>query len=510
MNKRTSPWAARLALVLVLVIALAYAATLVRIVSAKWNNLDPALIDFGKVCQVLNGPFTRGVEYPDRVYYYTWAYAPFLLGLFPFFALFRSPFLLMVFQALVFASCLPLLYLLARRYFQTLWPAIAFPLLFAMCPMVNLNATVLFSGEKLFVPLLLLTVYLLETNRTQAALLTAALSCVTKIQVLPVLLLFGFYHWRWQHHYFGRRLMKQTAFFLLAMLLGALLVYAITGKPMRFSQLHLGQATLNPLAYAQGTASQILLFVQWAFLPFLAPEVLGWGLMDFAYLIVSWPTYTQIPDVRSLLTYSSLAVPLLHPAQTSLLAIYFLAFLVGTRRLVRWLSRRFGASAPTLEKILVALLLPAGFAWYLLATPNQAGPFPLTVGGNPAFFTQTARAAEGMALVQSLPQRELGVTSTVFFERAWASAGARRIAPGISFDEHYEYGLFDLYDRSGIMTPGEYVQQIVSVLNSDIFRVVYFHNGFLLLRKGPPDQRNQEAVQWILAHQNELLASPSF
>jgi len=491
--------------IFVVVTAAIYGVLLFLSAHARWENFDPALFDYGKVAQILEGPFLRGVAYPDPVYYYVWIYVPYVLLLFPFYALFRCPEVLMVWHATVHACCLPLLYLWGRRLFRSPLPAVAIALLFVFSPLVGVHALFGMKGESLFIALFLLAAYLAHTERWRGALVISLLACFTKIDALPVLACWGGYHcWR-GNGLFGRRLLMAVGGMLLLMIAGAGVMYLATGVPMRVGQLHLAQAAGDSVVYLRGGWQQAALFIQWLFLPFLAPTVLLLGLFNFLYLLYSLPAFNAVPEIQDLLVFHNPLAPQAHTEFSILLGVYFLALLLGAGRLLDRLGDRLPrVSRRLLENGLAVVLLLTGWLGYAAFPPDAFGPLPLTGRFDAAAYRATPRDRLAWEMVARLPPEEQGVVSSAFFERAWHSNGVRRLSTDLNFANNHRYVLLDLFAYSADMPREIFLEKTREALNAAYFQLTDYKDGILLLTYGEATAENARLGHWIDAHHDLL------
>lgn len=489
----------------ILAAAAGYGLLLFLSAKARWDNFDPALFDYGKVAQILEGPFLRGIAYPDPIYYYVWVYVPYVLLIFPFYALFRCPEVLMVWHAAVHACCVPLLYLWGRRLFRSRLLAAAISLLFVLSPLVGVQALFGMKGESLFIALFLLAAYLAQASKWRSALVVSLLACFTKIDALPVLAMWGTYHWWRGNKRFGRRLLLAVGGMVTLMIAGAVLIYLVTGVPIRISQMHLNQMSSAPLVSWRGVWQQLALFVQWLFIPFLAPGVLCWGLVNFLYLIISLPTFNSVPEIRSLLVFDNPLAPQAHTEFSILLGVYFLALLFGVKRLDDWLVVRLPhLSQRLLETGLAVVLLIVGWLGYAAFPPDAFGPTPLTGKFTAAAYQATPRDREAWRMVAQLPPEEQGVVSQAFFERAWHANGVRRLSTDLNFANNHRYVLLDLFAYTTDMPRETFLDKTREALNAGYFRVAVFQDGFLLLVYGEATGENEAVSRWIDANHQWL------
>jgi uncharacterized membrane protein len=494
--------------VFVLALGLSYGVMIFVLTRAKWYGYDAALFDYGKVMQILEGPFTLGVEYPDRMYYYTWAYTPFMPLLFLLWAAFHTPETLMVFQATVLAACPPLLYLLARRRFQTTWLALVPSVLFTISPLVNMNAVFGFNGEMLFVPLFLLLALFVDLGRWRAALLVAVLACFTKVDVLPVLFLFGGYYYLRRRGGFGRRLMALSVGFGALVFAVAGLIYLATDVPPRLGQFHLSAASLSPGALAAGLTSQLVLFAQWLFVPFFAPQVLLFGVVNFVYMVLTIPTLQNIAEIRELLAFTSPVMPLLHPAHTPLIAVYFLALVEGLRRMIESAANRWPHTGRRrIEGVAAAALLTNGLFWFFFFTPTNLGPLPMTADFDARHYATDARDATAFSMVDALPREIEGATTMVLFERTYRAGGVRRLSPDLDFAHLQHWALFDLFARTIDMPRDVFLDKVDEALAYPCFEVAEYRDGFLYLVEGEAGVLNDRFREWLVFYREELSAN---
>jgi hypothetical protein len=481
-------WFARIALA---VLAVAYSAIHFTLVRAKWDGFDVAQFDLGPFCSLLEGVFYPGMPYSDPNYPFVWFYCPFTLLYFPIYAATRSVVVLIAYHTAINTAILLVLYLLGRRVFRSPPAALAFPFLWAMNPLSAALALLGLRFENLFILLLLAAWYCLETGRVRATKGLALLACLVKIDVAPVLLIAGALLLL-RRRRIGKTFLAVGLAFPAIIVTAAFLYSTATGGLPRWDQFHAGNSLLPLGEYVRIAGRHALALGQWMFLPLLAPEVLLLGAVNFVYLVVSTPAFNRIPEARELLVFSSSLVPQVHSALSVLLGVYFLAFVVGVRRLLDAARRLAGDRAGltrAVESAVALILVAAGVFVYRAYTPRELGPVPFTPDFDATYYCETKRSATGWATIAALPRDQQGVMDFVGYQRAFRLPLAQRVFDGTIRPRDFRYAWFDLSRPAPDLSADVRPAWVRAFLTDGDFRVTTFENDILVLTRGPAGER---------------------
>lgn len=493
--------------ILVGLITLAFSVTVALLLHAKWNNFDPFFLDFAKTCRfyeslLQNIPY----EYPPALYAYI--YSGFNILVLFFYALVRSVYLLFATHLLGFSLAIPVLYLIARRHL----PGIALPLAiivgYVLNPTLDIMALGLLRLESLWVLCFFISVYCFDSGRQRAGLLVATVGCLLRIDGVPIFFLWGVLLWLRDEKTLGKLLMKRAALVIGLLLMAVLLFRMVAGVALNVDLVHMAEfdqqaggvftqyshRMLTVFSQPQSYANLALIF-QFLLLPLLAPLTLLPVTINVLYIVVSSQSFAAIPLVQAVLSPGNLLVPFIHPNNTFLLAVFFVATVYGLKRLA---TRLTGVTA---RGTVAAVLIVGFFAvhWFF-ATP-ELGPVPLTPAFNLNYYRMTPHARLARQMFAELPADEPGLLQSSFAERNCRLMRAHEIYPATKPDAFTKYALMDLYAYSTTMPKSQLLAFARTMLTNGDFRVERFVDGILYLRRGTPGLENAAVLDAIAAHE---------
>jgi hypothetical protein len=454
---------------------------------------------------ILEHAFHRDIPYTDSQWYLTWAYVTYLWFFLPVYAAVRGPAVLMLAQAAVFAACVPLLYGVGRRLVATRSLALAFPLLFILSPMVQMLGLTIFKGEP-FLPVVFGVAYLLLTRRDRAAGILSLFILFTRADVAPLVILAGLWL-RLRRHRLGPTLIALGVAYLALSVSGVILATHLADSPLRWERFHVAGVPTTAVDYFLVVKNQLLSLAPWCFLPLLAPEILALGAVNLAFIVLSTPALYRFPEVQTLLAFDHPFLRQIHSQQYVLITVYFGALLLGVRRLLSWLQRRWGAtvSRRALEYALTALLLLVGATLHVFFASSAAGPVPFARGFDVRDYCSSPRAVTAWDAIDRPPVTAHGATGMVLYERAYHIAGVRRLNAQTEFLREDDFALFDLRGFVPDMPKDVYLGKVRAALSSNLFYVDLFRDGILLLNRGAPTADNAVVLDFLAAHHDVIV-----
>ncbi|HPQ68337.1 MAG TPA: DUF2079 domain-containing protein [bacterium] len=495
--------------ILVGLITIAFGVVAAVLLRAKWNNYDPFLLDFAKTARFYEALLQRvPYEYPPALYAYF--YSAFHILMVPIYALTRSIFVIFVTHLLGFTLAIPVLYLIARRHL----PGIALPLAmvvgYTLNPTLDIMTIALLRIESLWVLCFLLAVYCFDSGRQRLGLIVAVIGCLLRIDGIPIFILWGALLWSRDQKALGKALMKRSILVLGLLLTGILIFRLVSGVSPNADVAHMADFDRQAGgAFSQYSRRMIAVFTQpqsyanltmvfqFLLLPLLAPLTLVPLTINVLYIVISSQSFAAMPLVQAVLSPGNFLVPFLHPNDTFLLAVFFVASVYGLKRLTTWIK------TDRMRGVLAAVLIGGFFAihWFF-ATP-ELGPVPLTRSFNYDYYRMTSHARSAHESLAALPMHEAGLIQSSFAERNWQRPRAREIYPTTLPDAATQYILMDLFAYSTTMSKPQLLAYARTMLTNGEFRVESFADGILYLRRGTPGLENAAVLEAIAAHENQ-------
>jgi uncharacterized membrane protein len=485
-----SPFTVYRSPLLVLLMAAGYALFMGAVTLARHHTFGTYAFDLGIHSQALDSIARRGYPLvtlygPQPVNQFGDHFAPIFYLLTPLSLLFSDARALLVMQTLLLASAVAPVYLLARSKLASQTLAVTLAAAYLLFPALHGVNTFDFHEIALAVPLLLWSLYCLETDRFRLFGLFLALALLTKEEVALTGVAIGLYI------VLGRRQPRRGA---LVMALSALYFALVTAVIMpalgggadvgRFEGLAVagfggfGGVAMTLFTNPVYTFSYVfldpdkLLFLTQLLLPLLGiPLLAGAGpwivaLPGFATLLLSSYRPQYLLDTH----YSAIVIP----------SLFFLAVL-GLARLEQ---RRRAAALPLAAALLTAsLLMNWQFGW---------------LGGK--LFHGLPRPSEHQRAIASLLDAippDASVSTLSRFVPHLASRDQIYLYPTVAgadyllFDTALEGDFFPLISRD---PRGEAIERLLPLVVSGEYGLVAGQDGVLLLQRGADPTNNQEAL----------------
>ncbi len=510
MNTNREPVTPTLRLIGALVTGLltvGFVVTSALLLRAKWNNFDPFLLDFAKTARLYEALLQRvPYEYPPAFYAIFYSAHLFIV---PFYALTRTIHVIFATHLLGFTLAIPMLYLVARRHL----PGVALPLAmvvgYVLNPTLDIMTIALFRIESLWVLCFFAAVYCFDSGRQRLGLLIAVIGCLLRIDGIPIYLLWGVLLWSHDQKALGKVLMKNSMIVMALLLTGLFLFRLVSDITPNAEVAHMSEfarqtggtfsqylhQTISVFLQPRSYANLTLIF-QFLLLPLLAPLTLVPLTVNLLYIVVSSQSFTAMPLVQTVLSPGNFLVPFIHPNNTFLLAVFFVASIYGLKRLTTWIK-----DARLRQGL--AVLLIGGFLtihWFF-ATP-ELGPVPLTPTFNRNYYRMTPHARLAHRMLAELPSDEEGLLQSSFAERNCTLPRAREIYPTTLPGAATQYILMDLFAYSTTMSKPQLLTYARTMLSNGEFRVESFTDGILYFRRGTPGLENAVVLDAIAAQEN--------
>lgn len=475
----------------VLLMAAAYALFMSAVTLARHNTFGTYAFDLGIHTQALATIASRGYPAvtlygPEAVNQFGDHFAPIFYLLTPLSILFRDARALLVVQTLLLASAAVPVYLLARSKLASQALALALAAAYLLFPALHGVNTFDFHEIALAVPLLLWSLYCLETGRFRLFGLFLALALATKEEVALTGVAIGLYILliRREPRRGALVMVLSAAYFVLvtAVLMPALGGGADVG---RFEGLAVdgfgGFAGVAMTLFTNPVYSFSYVFLDPDKLLFLAQLLLP--LLGIPLLAGAGPWIVALPGFATLLLSSYRPQYLLdtHYSAIVIPSLFFLAAL-GLARMER---RRRPAALPLAAALLAASLLMNWQYGWLGGKLFHGIPQP------------TERQHAIAALIDAIPP-DASVSTLSRFVPHLASREQIYLYPTVNdadyilFDAALDADFFPLISRD---PRGEAIERLLPFIASGEYGLAGGQDGVLLLQRGADTANNQEALR---------------
>ncbi len=453
----------------------------------KFNNFEPTCYHVGWISHLSWKFFTeRSFEFNQM--FFSVAPAPvFLLVPSLFLCFFLPPFpeiLLVLHTVLIIFSVLPL-YLLAKRQLKSNILALAFSLSYLFHPFLHFGLMSGFTPEMIILSSLFFCFYYFEKGIFKKALFFLLIANLGRITIVIMNMLWGLCLMVLKKNKkYGRMIFLINIIWLIVVIIWLFSINKV-GLFLRAVHLEAYGDTLSIVIQAvfknhfifienlfkRGNLIIFLnLFIPLAFLPlfsplFLLPVIVSLGRIFFIH--------NDTAELCFILPYIYLS------------AIYGLEkFLILTKYKNR-LKFIFAGS----------IIILSGFSYYYLHLPWQAtqGPIPLAKGFNFNYYKINRHNKKGHEFLKLIPKE-----SSVLAQYPLIQYLSLRKQLGILKPEFinndWEYIFLDISVPQNLYPMPNYKQSIENILQGNSYGVFEYDDGWLLLKKGYPRDRNQEIL----------------
>lgn len=511
-RSRCSARAERLSLVFVILITIAFGLTASVLLWAKWRNFDPFLFDFARGTRVFER-LLEGVPHEYSMHYYLMFYMGVYPAILPLYALFRSIAVIFAVHVASFSLAIPLLYAIARQMLPGCVLPLVVVLAYALNPTIDVTAISFMRLESPWIVCFLLTIYLVGRHAYGAALLTATLACIVRIDAAPALFLLGVSYFMRRRKPLGLSLMRRAALVVASMIIGMVVFRFSTGIPFHFEQFHLtamfpeGKGSVFGLLSGlisiltdPGSYVYFRVLCQFLLIPLFAPTYLLPLLFSAAYIVLSTKSFLSLPIVSAQLKPDSFLVPFLHVHDVYVFPILFVGMIAALSRLCRWVLENDWVSREKhayFRAGVAALLGGAFLAMHWFFTPQTLGPVPLTSCFNADYYRPTPHSRLAWEVLDEVPKDVPGLLQGSFADRAYRLVHAREVHPNTQFEADTEYALFDMFAFSAHMPKEDLLRKIEDLVGRGDVGVARFEDGILLVERKKGTSDNQRVIEYI-------------
>lgn len=418
----------------------------------------------------------------------------FIYFLFPYFQT-----LLIAHTFFMYIGALPL-YLLTKRVLKNIPLALLFSISFLLHPFVNYQNLLGFGPHNIGLPILFLIFYFLEKGDFRNFIIFVILGFLIRAHVGLSIILFGLYLMtKIETRRYGKTSFLIGIIWIPIIVSLALFFSGITGKDLfRLFDInrYLGETLYekihivlnNPSLIIQNLIREnipyyfLLLFLPLAFIPLFYPALLFPAIFSFGFMFL----------VRSRSSVLYNVIPFI-----------YLSGIYGAKRIINFMEdnpifnrlyfTKILSSKP--ELIITILILTTSIFSHYYLTPQDAGPIPLTNGFNANYYRINAHHLIGHKLLNLIPKESSCIAQDALIQHLTNRKKLDTFRDS-SENEGWEYVLLDVSKvdfRMERMSPEDYYDKVDRLLKGNIYGVLSYEDGWLLLKNNYNQSRNKEA-----------------
>jgi uncharacterized membrane protein len=446
----------------------------------KFNNFDPTCYHIGWISHSSWKLFTEGLfEFPRILLSKTPVIflAPIIL-----FAFFLPPYpeLLLILQAILMTFAVFPLFLLANQILKSRLLALAFSISYLLHPFTHFGIMSGFCPDIILLPAIFFAIYFLEKGTFGKSLLFIVLANISRISMVAINMLWGLCLIFSKKN---KRYGKIIFLFNLAWIAFiTVCVFFLKTSTHLISLFHLEQYG-NSFSGAIQTIFRIPILVQ----NLLKKEnliILSNVYIPFSFMPLFQPLFL-LP-----LIFSFGYIFFVHNDTSELcfiLPFIYLSAIYGSEKFINLLKYK------NMKYILSGLILILSvISHHYLHLPWQdtRGPIFLSMGSDHNYYKITEHSKIGHKFLKMIPK-----TASVIAQYPLNQHLARRSRLDLFSrkfeDENWEYIFLDVSAPPNFMSPPNYRQKVSSLLTGDIYGVMAYEDGWLLLKRNYSSAENK-------------------
>ncbi len=453
----------------------------------KFNNFEHTCYQVDWISHVSWKFFTEGHLEINQIFFSIVSAHIFLLMPVFLLSFFLPPFpqiLLVLHTVLMISSVLPL-YLLTKQQLKSNILALAFSVSYLFHPFLHFGLMSGFTPEMIILPSLFFSFYYFEKGILKKSLMFLIISNLGRISIVIMNMLWGLCLMILKKN----RKYGRIIFLINLIWLSLVIIYLFfTNKVdwfltvLRFEAygdnlntviqtiLKNNFILIQKLFKRENLIIFLNLFIPLAFLPLFRPLLLLSVIVSLGRIFF---LNNDTADVCFILPYIYLS------------AIYGLEKLINLTKYNNRLKFIFAG----------LIIILSGFSSYYLHLPSQAtqGPIPLSKGFNLNYYKINRHNKKGRDFLKLIPKDASVLAQHPFIQHITRRKRLGSLNQGFN-NKDWEYIVFDIAVPQKLFPPPNYKKNIENILRGNIYGVFEYDDGWLLLKKGYPRDRNQEVL----------------
>ncbi len=453
----------------------------------KYNNFEHTCYQVDWISHVSWKFFTEGHLEINQLFFSIVPAHIFLLMPVFFLSFFLPPFpeiLLVLHTVLMISSVLPL-YLLTKQQLKSDILALAFSVSYLFHPFLHFGLMSGFTPEMIIFPCLFFSFYYFERGVPKKSLIFLIISNLGRISIVIMNMLWGLcLIVLKKNRKYGRVIFLTNLIWISLVIICLFFTHKVNWflTVLRFEAYGDNLNTviqtifrnhfilIQKLLRRENLTIFLNLFIPLAFLPlfrplFLLPVIVSLGRIFFLN--------NDTADVCFILPYIYLS------------AIYGLEKFISLTKYNNRLKFFFAG----------LIIILSGLSCYYLHLPLQAtcGPIPLTKGFNSTYYKISGHSKKGHEFLKLIPKDASILAQHPFIQHITRRKRLGTLNQGFN-NKDWEYIILDISVPQKLFPPPNYKQNIENILQGNSYGVFEYDDGWLLLKKEYPRNRNQEVL----------------